>query len=800
MTYYSHSKTLSDSTTVGSKLLQKHTASVLKISLDQLYAKTGFQLSATALRGLLELVVKLHDLGKYTSYFQNYLLKQEPIDNILKQHARIGGYTAYQLLKEQDRKQAALALFVIFLHHSKLIGFDNFSEKMDTDAQWVFGEQYKDIESIIPAIEAELAVGNLLKYVQIPNAGEVMRLCDEISGEASVENYFLINYLFSLLIEADKLDASQTSLYARKSIAANVVDNRFGSPEAMLSKVSLDSLSTDELRNFCRAEVISQLADPAILDTYIFTLTAPTGIGKTMTALDFALKLKTMIREDTFEPQVIYALPFINIIEQGLREYSKVLAEDGARIVGHYQYADIFGTQDDSDENGYQQKLMQIDTWQGDFIITSFVQFFETLIGNRNKLLKKFNHLAGSIIILDEVQTLRLDQMPLIGAALFYLAKFLKARIVLMTATKPKIFDLAAKEILDKEGEKVTTRELLVSHQQVFARFNRTSLHPLLNELTGEKEEKTQQFVDNVFADKWSNHQSCIIVCNTVKRSVGVFKAVNEYLESNELINPIFYLSTNIVPAHRLERIEQIKVAIEGGKAPILVATQVVEAGVDLDFSMGFRDLGPIDSIIQVAGRVNRNNDPNRLGSPLYIVDFGECTKIYGKLTDLQSRQALADQESIPESDYLSLVGKYFDNISERRSFQASRKWFESMKKLKYDSRDAKKDYAVSTFRIIEESNTTQAVFIELGDEEEMLRERYLETITGELSKEDFDQNYRQAFQQRIIAIPNYLTGDLPYINEYDEHIKLVPTELLDQYYQETTGFIRSQADVIKMF
>ena len=800
MTYYSHSKTLPNGTTVGSKLLQKHTAGVLRISLAQMYAKTGFQLSATALRGLLELVVKLHDLGKYTSYFQNYLLKQEPINKTLKQHARIGGYTAYQLIKEQDRKQATLALFVIFLHHSKLIGFDNFWEKINSDAQEVFDEHYKDIEGIIPTIESELAVGDLLKHLQIPDKGEVMRLCDKVSGESSIENYFLINYLFSLLIEADKLDASQTSLYARKSVSSALVDVRFGSSEAMLSKTNLNSLSTDELRNFCRAEVINQLANPSILDTYIFTLTAPTGIGKTMTALDFALKLKAMTREDTFEPQVIYALPFINIIEQGLREYSKVLAEDGARIVGHYQYADIFGAQDDSDEDGYQHKLMQIDTWQGDFIITSFVQFFETLIGNRNKLLKKFNHLAGSIIILDEVQTLRLDQMPLIGAALFYLTKFLKARIVLMTATKPKIFDLAAKEILNKEGEKVTTRELLVSHPQVFARFNRTSLHPLLGELTGEKEEKTQQFVDNLFADKWSDSQSCIIVCNTVKRSVNVFEAVSEYLKSNGLTNPVFYLSTNIVPAHRMERIEQIKVAIEAGKAPILVATQVVEAGVDLDFSMGFRDLGPIDSIIQVAGRINRNNDLNRLGSPLYIVDFGECTKIYGKLTDLQSRQALADQESIPESDYLSLVGKYFDNISERKSFKDSRKWFESMKKLRYDSRDAKKDYAVSSFRIIEESNTTQAVFIELDDEEATLRERYLEKITGEISREDFDKKYRQAFQQRIIAIPNYLTGELPYINEYDEHIKLVPIELLDQYYQETTGFIRSQTDVIKMF
>jgi len=123
---------------------------------------------------------------------------------------------------------------------------------------------------------------------------------------------------------------------------------------------------------------------------------------------------------------------------------------------------------------------MMLDTWQADIIITSFVQFFETLIGNRNKLLKKFNHFANAIIILDEVQTLRLEYLPLLGSVLFYLSKFLKSRIVLMSATRPKIFELAQQEIVKSP---ILYKELLVNHEEVFALFNRTSIHPILDRL-----------------------------------------------------------------------------------------------------------------------------------------------------------------------------------------------------------------------------------------------------------------------------------------------------------------------------
>jgi len=795
MKYFSHSKKLDDGIVVGSKLLAVHINSVSEIVQKRFYDSVRFTYSSAELRNLLKNIIIFHDLGKYTSYFQNYLLQIEPIDSKLKQHARFGGYAAYQQLQEDDKK-ALSALLLIFRHHSNLIALDDFARFIESDGERVFEEQKKNVQERLSNIEDELEIQDLSDILQFPDSKKIRKTCKLwVKRNKNIEDYFLINYLFSLLIEADKLDASETPLYSLKSTRNDWVDKRFSRPPKDLSGIeNLTGLSNNELRNLCRAQVVSHIESNDILNQNIFTLTAPTGIGKTMTALDFALKLKFKIREkEKTETQIIYALPFINIIEQALDEYENTLPKDDLRIFSHYQFADVFGIQSDSDEEKYHQKLMKLDTWQGDVVITSFVQFFETLISNRNKLLKKFNHFAGSIIILDEVQTLRLDQMPLLGAVLFYLTKFLNARIILMTATKPKIFDLAEQEILKTEGEQVQPLELLTNHEKIFFLFERTSIQPLMNRLQADKGERTKEFVQQVFSEKWTSDKSCIIVGNTVNRSIEVRDEIEKFLHDQNFENPVFYLSTNIVPAARLDRIQNIKDSINKGEAPILVATQVVEAGVDLDFNMGFRDLGPIDSIIQVAGRINRSNKRKQQNEPLYIVDFGECQKIYGQLTYQQASKALEGKENILESNYLQLINKYFNDISDKKSFRDSREFFRSLKSLNYDCDDPKKNYAISSFRIIEESDRYRPVFIELDDYSKFLREKFLQKIIGEITKETFDKNYKMEFQKRIISVPKYLIDDLETINEYEENILVVPNDLLEIYYNEETGYIRTQ-------
>ncbi len=794
MKFYSHSKQTETNETIGSKELKVHVNGVLEKAKSHLANNLNFDITFNELESLLVLIVKFHDLGKYTSFFQNYLLKKGKTDNDKKRHPPIGAFAAYNMHKDLNEKHALFSLYLIFLHHANLTDILQFSEKLNDYLKRIIDDQIEDLKKCSSIIESEIEINNFSEKIYYPEERTIRRsLKIWAKRNQNIQDYFLINYLFSLLIEADKLDASDTPIYKLKAFEADFVDNRFGRPKSNINE--LEPLTNSELRNYCRAEVISNLDSPDILNHYIFTLTAPTGIGKTMTALDFALKLKSKVRSDEgIESRIIYALPFINIIEQAFNEYQITLPED-IEILAHYQYSDVFGEEkkeeyknEDGSIKNYNQKLMSLDTWQADVVITSFVQFFETLIGNRNKLLKKFNHFSNAIIIIDEVQTLRLDQMPLIGTTLYYLSKFLKSRIILMTATKPKIFDLTQKEILNYENEIVRPKELLSSHEHVFKAFNRTKIVNLINK----KIDNTEDFINDIFSENWSKKKSCIIVCNTVNRSIEVYKAIKKYLKENDFQNPIEYLSTNIIPAHRFDRIEKVRKKIVGKAFPILISTQVVEAGVDLDFDMGFRDLGPIDSIIQVAGRINRNNNPVKKHSPLYIVDFGDSNKIYGSLTTIQASKTLKIKSEIPESEYLSFIESYFNTISDRSSFDQYNKVFQSMKSLCYDSENPE-DHPVSSFKIIEESRTTKAVFIELTEFESKLRERYLAKIRNEISKEEFEKKYKKEFQQRIISIPGYLSNELSPINEYESNILVVPIELIGVYYNTSTGFVRKK-------
>ncbi len=616
MRFYSHSEYIPDKKErKGSKLLYVHTESVSKKAINAFFKNVKFNFNNILLKNALNLICKYHDFGKYTNYFQNYLLNKGDIYSELKKHAFMGACISYEKLMSENKNLGIIAFFINYHHHLNLrdvgiipaIVCDNYKRK-------IFEEQKADIQKNLSTIKLETKEEKINEYLIIPENSFFRKTVRRwLIKETNIQNYYLINYLFSLLIEADKLDASRTKPYARVTIPTHLVNDH-------ILGLMKGKINPKDLRNEVRLTVLKNLGDKELFEKRLFTLTAPTGIGKTLTSLDFALKLRDKLPN---KPQIIYGLPFINIIEQAIDVYNQVFAKDEVKVLAHYQYADALGQQEKCDEKdggkGYDQKLMTLDTWQCDIVITTFVQVLQTLIGNRNKMLKRFNHFAGSIIILDEVQTIKLGLQPLVGAALFYLSKFLDTRIILMTATKPKIFELANNHILKLEGEEAKPMELLNEYEQVFSKFNRTAIYPLIDKDIINEED----FLENIFKKKWGPTKSCLIVCNKVDRSIDIFNTVNSHIEEEEEFqNPVYYLSTNIAPCVRLNIIEQIKLDLKYRRNPILISTQSVEAGVDLDFDMGFRDLGPIDSIIQVAGRINRNNDYKKNYSPLYVLAF----------------------------------------------------------------------------------------------------------------------------------------------------------------------------------
>lgn len=808
MPVYSHSKLNNDGKKEGSKLLIDHLKGVRDKALANFSERVSFS-NQNNHQSLLQNICWLHDLGKYTSYFQAYLLDSKKVEQRLKNHSSLGAHTAFNLLRK-DPKNALIGYYLIKLHHSNLLNFDEvlwpaYYNSHKWAIQDVFQKQVDNLqktealEEFIPGVDK-----SVLKHIEPKVLFKLYR--SEFQDVDTVEYYFIINYLFSLLIESDKLDASDTTPYQLTSLPANAVDERSGIGKPDYPNSELTSFSQNELRNFVRSEVVKNIERDDILTKRIFTLAAPTGIGKTLTALDFSLKLREKIEsEEGYLSQIIYGLPFINIIEQALSEYEKTLEE--GEILGHYQFADIFGKDKeeenslDDTESDYSRKKMAWDTWQSDIVITSFVQLFETMIGNRNRLLKKFHHFADSIIILDEVQTLAIEKLPIIGAVLFYLSKYLNSRIIIMTATQPKLFELMDRE-LDVQINESSLKpfNLLERDDEVFSCFNRTKIVPLLDEQVD-----NEGFIE-LFESEWTTDKSCLIVVNKVNRSIEIFDLLKNHLREYDV--ELFYLSTNITPAERQLRVEAIKRSLSS-KICILVSTQVVEAGVDLDFDMGFRDLGPIDSIVQVAGRINRENSEDRKGAPLYVVDFDDCQQIYGYATNTKARAALK-MEEIPEKKYKEVVEHYFDSVSDAEvtGFEISKGVFQAMKRLRYaySKNSSGKDFTVNDFKIIEESQHGISVFIELPEDHEGTEARaaFQALLNHEIPRHEFDRKFKRAFHQRIIAAPDYLQNIKELEKEKSfltEDILWVQPDVAEYYYDENTGFIRKETeDKLVMF
>lgn len=798
MPVFSHSRDSPNGTREGSKLLIDHLKGVKDKAVTNLFPRLSFS-DADKFKQIVEDICWLHDLGKYTRFFQTYLLTPKEADWRLKTHSAFGAHTIFKIYGHQP-EDALIAFFLIRMHHSNLLNIDKVLFPDNNN-------EYDDVDIFHQQANNLLEHGDLNKEFPILEKFEfehfgVQTLYNEykknLKGRPDIERYFKVNYIFSLLIEADKIDASDSNIYQRITLDANAITvmSGFGKPDTPTK--SINDFTQNELRNFVRDQVTKNIERFDILEKRLFTLAAPTGIGKTITALDFALRLRKKIeQEENYFPQIIYALPFINIIEQALAVYEKALPE--AKIIAHYQFADVFG-KDESSQNGlndyegsYSQKRMEWDTWQSDVVITSFVQFFETLIGNRNKLLKKFHHLAGAIIILDEVQTLGIEKLPLIGAALTYLTKFMNARVLVMTATQPKLFDLMKRELPVSSEEFHEPLNLLKHENEVFECFNRTKIVPIINEPIEDRE-----FL-NLFLAQWKWGQNCLIVVNKVQRSIDVFNLLHNHFSQESV--QLFYLSTNITPAERQHRVNSLKNEKLSNGNCILVSTQVVEAGVDLDFDIGFRDLGPIDSIVQVAGRVNRENSPNRKNAPVFVVDFGDCKKIYGYATDVQARMALKDHDEIPESGYKKLVESYFEKIADKRltNFNYSKEIFNAMKGLQYayPSGSPKKNKTVSDFEIIEQKQVGVPIFVELSNDPRATKARtsFQELMRGKLNKGSFDKEFKRDFNQRIIAVPSYLpkVEELKKKERLTDDILWINADDAAEFYDADTGFIRGK-------
>lgn len=743
-----------------------------------------------------EIVACCHDFGKYTTYFQDRLFEREKTKLNVGNHSHISAvFTAYVMLERGfgEGKLPLLTYSAVLSHHGRIKNFEKYLPATNDKIE-KYEEMYRKLELLTKQKEnirdnfdvvykeyAELGFGQEFKnFIEDENSisNTLLELRKEdIHKHEDKTLYWIHQQIFSALISADKISASRVKPIEQKFIDFSklncIRENKFR---------GTGNKDTTEI-NHIRNEIFLKVQEGIKKDyaNKLFSITAPTGSGKTMTGFFAALKLKELKPE---LKKLVYVLPYTSIIDQNYNVIRELYVYDEDIKKNEYSYImkhhHLSSYEEERSNEIYKAGDYQtfMENWESGVIVTTFVQFLETAVGANNKMLKKFHALKDAVILMDEVQAVDIKYFNLLYYVFKKLSEELNCHIIIMTATKPLFFPDAV--------------ELLEDNEKYFNVFNRTKL--VCNIDSGMT---VKEFAD-YFSDKIED-KSYMIVVNTISQSLDLYGLLQENLGAfNEYGHKLKYLSTNLIPLHRKQRIEELKEELDNEKI-ILVSTQVVEAGVDLDFDEVYRDLAPLDSIIQCAGRCNRNNR-GVIGNVNVVKMIGDDNRTYGEkiygfdIIDIVSK-ILGSYDEIEERNYLQLINEYYRKISIKKSQQVSNKFISSIEGLNFDKNDK---YEIGNFSLIDEINGYMDVYIEYDEEAENLLQQYIEAYKiGDINKRMEEViPIKKKMSSYYISMPKKYWRKIEKFNivpGYD--ILRIPRSGMDIYYDNLIGYKRNEDD-----
>lgn len=810
--FYSHYEKDNSGTVVYQKELKLHlfeVAASTREIIGEMQHIISFQAGFPDLAYIIGIT---HDFGKYTQFFQNYLVNNVNAGH-LKNHSLLsaiwGGWVIYH--QEKWDKEIKLKFFLltfgsILNHHGEIQNLSNWlldlynyfqpdlRDFIDTHRKQafdaVFKKQLPDILSRSLLIDKELqnsqvnlpSISSLLSFTHsAPDACFYKFLYEAIShydswnanqvcGQFNQELYLL----FSVLIDTDKRDAANViKEIERQSIPENLASNYVAN-----TKFTQTDKALIEIRKSIFNE-LNQAADRIDLNNKIYTLTAPTGAGKTLSVLNFAFKLRQRLyNSKQYLPRIIYALPFTTIIDQNYEIIANVLSQlprynnnQSAFLLKHHHLAEIAYKTEKDDSIPVDKALMLVESWEAEIIVTTFIQLLNTVIGNKNRFLKKYHKIFGSIIILDEIQNVPVEYWILLKKQLSMLAEWAQCYIILMSATQPLIF------------QPDESFELIPTPIKNFKKLNRTVFKIDLTPL------KVIDFYES-FSKDLKKTKSYAIIVNTIRTSIELFNL----LSNNETVkHRIFYLSTNIIPETRAERIQAIFFYLKKKEPVILVCTQVIEAGVDLDFDVIYRDIAPVDSLIQSAGRANRHGNKDKgIVNIIRLVNEQDRTManwVYGS-GHLSVTEKLMDQlTEIQETDFYNLVqNNYYQLVKlvdQNIGIQIYNEWwlgstFESLCK----------------FNLITQHGFYRDVFISVDEKSEKIWNQYLELILKEYDINKRRKNHlllKKSLRDYTLSVPEKLCKLFfwDYCRGNSSYLGYINNDCLDDYYDICTGLRR---------
>ena len=744
-----------------------------------------------------------HDIGKYSDFFQDYLMYDKTSN--YKSHSLISSYILYNFLFnethiEKYQKGDAetnelfilnhLSYYITKKHHGNLdtLNCEDISYLETPMIKKQYANLFKKKEEIISEIKKYVSEkkGLIAFDITFLKKNKLFNQPPNIIKNRlkNDEWYFYIILAFSSLISSDKLNSAGLKSEKIKDYSPDVVSEYINTKKRLKG----GNIKLDDDREKVRKSVLKKIEDldpETFKNGRIFFLTAPTGIGKTLTSIQAALLIAKRIKEiDKYNPRIITSIPFINIIEQTKSDYINLFEEKNVLI--HHSMS--FKSDNNSEEIDDKSKdYLKLDSWESSVIITTFVQFFHSIFTGKNKLLKKIHTLSGGIVILDEIQSIPEKYLTLIGWTINKISKYYGTRFILMTATKPKIIEFANLKL--NENEKMKSIELLENNSEYFQKLNRTKIIPILDNKTNEDE------LINLIESIWDKTKSLLIVVNTIGRSIALYKRIKKYIDSVDEEIELSYLSTNIIPLERKKVIKEAKEKLEQNIPFIMISTQTIEAGVDLDFDMGIRDLSPLESIIQTAGRINREGKKEK-HCPLYVIQLeNDSNRVYKLHNLFYTKKVLS--KTVEEEKYQELLEVYYNKILEQGLSDESNNLIEDgIMKLDFE-------YIEKNFHLIDNIQNIQDVFVEINDDATELANKYEEKIRV-LAKLKGIEKYKTKIElkeitkklsQYVISVrENKINKNHPLYfsqrNGIEGQFLWIPRDQLEEYYDEKTGFI----------
>ena len=577
----------------------------------------------------------LHDIGKYSIDFQKRILGE---NNYRVDHSTAGA----RVCLEKGGKYSFLE-YCIAGHHAGLPNYgNNYDESTDSTLS---GRRLKKL-SDYQAYQTE---------IEVPAINSMpIDLKRTVNPDFSLSVF--MRMIYSCLVDADFLDTEAFMKEGKQGRnSGENIEILFKKLENYISGW-LKNQDIDTV-NGRRTEILKNCLEMGKTEKGLFRLTVPTGGGKTVASLAFALRHALENKMD----RIIYVIPYTSIIEQNAKVFRDILGEEN--VLENHCNVDY-----ESSEELLPMQLAS-ENWDKPIVVTTNVQFFESLFANKSSKCRKLHNIANSVIIFDEAQMLPNDYLKPCIAMIEELVNNYQASAVLCTATQPALTSFF--------HEGISAKELCPRMEEQFEFFKRTVF------------ENVGVLTENDLIQRLEKEYQALCIVNTKKRAQRIYKQLEG--------EGVYHLSTSMYPKHRRRILREIRERLQKNKKCILISTSLVEAGVDLDFQSVYRELAGVDSMIQAAGRCNREGLRPEKESKVYIFQFEGKENVLGQRQQIDvAKSVITDNRDISDMESIT-------------------QYFEMLYHIKGDSLDKKK--------ILDEFRNKRYNFAKVGKEFKLIEQ-----------------------------------------------------------------------------